>query len=265
MMLGEPVELRLRVARVEVLDVERRDRELVGPRPRRLGVTPSWTRSAGRVTSSMKLPKCSPGRRRAGRRSVSPTFMLGSGGEQVVERRSRSGLKSFGAGRCAAARRAQRRVRAVVADDRRLAEASSSGRRRPRCSIWTRIPSRVSQKSRPSLAGVEGAARLDVARRVVLDRPCRRDAAAVADHRRRGQRVAGRDDGDRRRASSVVVRFAVERRPGRNSFTRAVDAHRVADARRSARPGEDEDALGGRRVRRPGSGPASRSRSRSAR
>ena len=55
----EPVELRLRVARREVLDVERRDRELVRARGAVVsGVTPSSDDACGsEVTSRKKLPK----------------------------------------------------------------------------------------------------------------------------------------------------------------------------------------------------------------
>ena len=60
--------------------------------------------------------------------------------------------------------------------------------------------------------------------------------------------------GEPRARSSSGCAFVAP--PGRNSCTRAVDVHGVADGDGRRRRGEDEDALGGRVVRVRGSGPA---------
>ena len=170
----------------------------------------------------------------------------------------RSGLKSFGRDDDAAARRAHGGVGAVVADDRHLAEASSVG---PTATALFDLHAHALEalvEVDPVARGVEDAARLDVAVRVVLDHRVRRDPPARADDRRGRERVAARDDGDRRgrELGGRQVRARVAP-PGRNSCTRPVTwtasptATVGADEVKTKMPSEVASFASGRRVLHP--------------
>ena len=157
----------------------------------------------------------------------------------------RSGLKSVGPTmmppRTVRRRRRPRRRRAP-----RARRSRSSGRRRP-----GRSPAGASLEALvevdPVRGRVEGAARLDVAGRVVLDHRRRRTSSAKAERRSRDGRARtglgdGRSDDLRRRQVGAALP------PGRNSVT----------GRRPGRPARRRPSRRSRSGRR-GSRPTSRS------
>ena len=156
---GEPANFDSRVGRREVLDVERRDRELVGVAARVVsrGRSPAWTTSGSRSTVRASRSRRSRSRAtpidRPG--SWSPTFIAGVGAS------TSSTIDALGVEVVRAARRRRRAGVRIGAphrrDDDRSRRTSSSGRRPTASSSSTRMPSIDSQKSSPSLARVERA------------------------------------------------------------------------------------------------------------
>ncbi len=116
---GERVELRRPVGRVEVLDVERRDRDLLRRRRRRCLARRGRRRrrSSAVVRFSSKLPKLYSTMPTAGPLKWSPTFDVGVDPPRMSSSSwIRSGLKSVGRDDDPAARRADRAAGAVVGE-----------------------------------------------------------------------------------------------------------------------------------------------------